>query len=105
VWNVGQERAERDDEVDAKLGQELDDHVGERAPAEVRLHPEEQDDVPVEPGRAGVVEDRCRPVDLSRQALLEGDMGTGGLEVEEVLRVDLCEALCIPELREVAGGK
>ena len=89
----------------AEFLREANDDVGECAPAEVRLDAEQQHDVVVEPGRAAVVEDRRRPVDAAGHAFLQSDVRTGGLEVEEVLRVDLGETLSTPELREVTGGE
>ena len=45
------------------------------------------------------------PVDMSRLAVDERDVGTGGLKVEEVLGLDLGEALRLPRLGEVAASE
>jgi hypothetical protein len=103
VRHVRKQRAQRDDEVDPELLDEADDQIRERAPAEVRLDAEEQDDVAVEPLRTPVVEDGRGPVDSPCQSFLERDVRPRRLEVEEVLRIDLRESLRVPELGEVAG--
>ena len=105
VRHIREQRAEGDDEVDLELLHEVDDQARERAPAQVRLDAEEQDDVTVEAIRTAVVEDGRGPVDPPREARLERDVRPGRLEVEEGLRVDLREALRVPELGEVAGGE
>ena len=105
VRDVREQRAEADDQLDLELLEEADDQLRERAPAEVRLDPEQQHDVAVEAGRARVVEDGRGPVDASRDPVLERDVRPRRLEVEEVLGLDLGEALRVPELREVAGGE
>src|SRR4029453_8701685 len=105
VRHVREKRAQRDDEVDPELLHELDDQVRERAPAEVRLDAEKEDDVTVEPIRTTVVEDGRGPVDPPREPCLERDVGAGCLEVEKRLRIDLREALRVPELGEVTGGE
>src|SRR5260370_826676 len=46
--NVGQQSAERHDELDPELAGEADDEPRERPPAQVRLDAEEQDGVPSE---------------------------------------------------------
>ena len=86
VRHVREQRAERDQQLDPEVAREADDELGERAPAQVRLDPEQQHDVAVEALRPRVVEGRLRPVDPAAQALLERDVRTGRLEVEEVLR-------------------
>ena len=77
VRHVGEQRAERDQQLDPELAREADHQVGERAPAQVRLDPEQQHDVAVETVRARVVEDRLGPVDPAGQALLERDVRPG----------------------------
>ena len=42
VRDVRKQRAERDHHLHAELLREVDDHPGERAPAKVRLDPEQQ---------------------------------------------------------------
>src|SRR5207248_9822073 len=103
--DVSQERAERDDELDAEIARELDDQVGEGAPAEVRLDPEQQHRVLLDALDPGMVEGRLRPVDPPGQALLERDVRAGDLKVEEVLRVDLGELPRLPVLGEIAAGE
>ena len=103
--DVGQQRAERDEELDPEVACEVDDEPRERAPAEVRLHAEEQHRIAVHSLRARVVEDRLRPVDSPRVTVLQPDLRPRRLEVEEALRVDLGESLRVPGLREVAGGE
>ena len=53
---------------------EVDDQPRERAPAEVRLDAEQEHGVAVHPLGPRVVEDRLRPVDPPRVALLEPDL-------------------------------
>ena len=86
VRHVGEQRAERDHQLDAELLREPDDEVRERAPAQVRLDPEQEHDVAVETLRPRVVEARLGPVDPARQPVLERHVRPGRLEVEEVLR-------------------
>ena len=103
VRDVGEQRAERDDQLDAELAREVDDQAAERAPAQVRLDAEEQDGVAVHPVWARVVEDRLRPVDPAREPLLELHVRARRLEVVEALGVDLGEPPRVPALGEVAG--
>ena len=105
VGHVREERAKADHQLDAELLDEAHDQVGKRAPAQVRLDAEQQDDVAVEPLRATVVEDRRGPVDPPCHSFLERNVRPGRLEVEEVLRIDLGEALRVPQLGEVTRGE
>ena len=52
-----------------------------------------------------MVEGILGPLDVTRLALDQRDVRTRGLEVEEVLGIDLREAVRIPELGEVAAGE
>jgi hypothetical protein len=105
VRHVGQQRAERDDELDAELLRQLDDQLREGAPAEVRLDAEQQHRVSREARRRGVVEGVLRPFDPTRQPLVERDVRSGRLEVDEALRVDVPEPLGVPDAPEVAAGE
>src|SRR5262249_5201956 len=75
---------------------------GERPPAQVRLDAEQEHCVLAHPRRPRMEEDRLRPVDPPRVPVLEPDLGSRRLEVEEALRVDLREPLRVPGLREIA---
>jgi hypothetical protein len=103
VRHVGEQRAERDHHLDAELAGQIDNHAGEGLPAEVRLDSEQQDRVAVEPGDGRVVEGVLRPLDVPRLTVDERDVRTGGLEVEEVLRLDVCKPVRFPDLGEVAA--
>ena len=52
-----------------------------------------------------MVEAVVGPLDLSCDPLVEGDEGTGRLEVEEVLRVDVAEPPRLAALGEERGGE
>ena len=86
--DVGEQRAERDDELRAERLGELDDHPAERAPAERRLVPDEQDQVARRARHAGLVELDRRPHDLARLSVDQLDLRAGRLEVVELLGVD-----------------
>jgi hypothetical protein len=105
VRNVGEKRAERDDELDAEVSGKADHLVGERAPAEIRLEPEHEHGVALRLGNGRVVERGLGPDDLARDPALERDVRAGCLEVEELLRIDVGETPCLPRLREEAGGE
>src|SRR5205807_759085 len=103
VRHVCKQGTEADDELDAELSEEPDHELAERAPAEVRLDPEQEHRVAIESRRPPVIEDGRRPVDPPSQPFLERYVRPRRLEVEEVLRVDLREALRVPELGEEPG--
>src|SRR5207302_10644055 len=99
----GEQRAERDDELGAELLGKTDDEARERAPAQVRLDAEQENDVVFGSLRARVVEARLGPVDLPSHALDERDVRSRRLEVEEVLGLDLGKLLGAPGLGHVPG--
>jgi hypothetical protein len=101
--DVGEERAERDDELDTEVGRELRNEGRERPPADVRLDAEQQQRVAVGARNLGVVEGVVRPVDLPSDAFDERDVRPRGLEVEERLWVDVGEPRRLPGTREEAG--
>ena len=105
MGDVGEERAESDDELDAELARQAGHRRGERAPAQVGLDAEQEHDIAVGARQLRVVERVLGPVDPSRHALLERDERPGGLEVEELLGVDVPELAGSELLREVAGRK
>jgi hypothetical protein len=105
VRDVGEERAERHDELDAEVTGEVDDLVRERPPAEVGLEAEHEHGVPFRLGNGGVVEGGLRPDDLASDPALQRDVRARCLEVEELLRIDVGETPCLPRLREEAGGE
>jgi hypothetical protein len=105
VWDVGEQRPECDHHLDAELACKVDDHAGEGLPAQVRLDPEQQDGVAIEAGDRRVIEGVLRPFDVARLSVDERDVRPGRLEVEEVLRLDVCEPVCLPDLGEVAAGE
>src|SRR5205814_9923179 len=96
--DVGEERAQRDHELDAELLGVADDELRERAPADVRLDPEQEYDVAVKAPRPGVVEGCFRPVDPAGDAVDERDMRSGRLEVEEALWIDVRDLPGSPQL-------
>ena len=107
VRDVGEQRAERDDELHAERLGEVGDDVRERAPAHRRLGAAEQDQVA---RRARHVRDEDldrRPDDLAGQPSTSLTFGRTRLEVVELLRVDLREAgraERAAEERERGGG-
>jgi hypothetical protein len=105
VRDVGEQRPERHDQLDAELLRQVRDLARERPPAGVRLDPEQEDRVALLSGDGGVVEDVLGPVDVPGDAVLEPDVRANGLEVVELLRVDVREALGAPALREEARGE
>ena len=105
VGDVREQRAQRDDEVDAEVGREPRDEVGEGAPAVVRLDSQENDRVSLDAREAGVEEDVLGPLDLARHALVETHGGPYGLEVDEAFRVDVREALGLPASRKVRSSQ
>ena len=100
--DIREQGAERDDELDVEVVREPDDLVRERAPAEIWLDSEQKHRVALEARHLGVVEGCLGPVDPPSDAVLESDLGTRGLEVEELLGVDVGEAAGVPRLREEA---
>ena len=100
--NVGEEGPESHDELDAEPLRVIDHQVRERAPADVRLDPEQQHHVAVEPCRLPVVEGGLGPVDPAGDAVDERDMRSGRLEVEEALGIDVRDLLGSPQLGEVS---
>ena len=103
--NVGEERAERDDELDAEVGRELGDERRERPPANVRLDAEQQHRVAVGARNLRVVEGVVGPVDLAGDAVDERDVRPRRLEVEELLGVDVREPGRLPVAREKAARR
>src|SRR5205814_2749670 len=94
--------SERDDELDAELLREVDDQPRKRAPAQVRLDAEQENRVPREPLRTRVVESVLGPVDAPCEPFDERHLRARGLEVEEILGVDVGEPARLPFLRQVA---
>src|SRR2546428_134633 len=105
VRHIREQRAERDHQLDAEVAREIDDHAGDRAPAKVRLDPEQQHRVSLQSGDRRMVEGVLRPFDVPRLPVDERDVRPGCLEVVEVLRLDLREAFRLPRLGEVAAGE
>ena len=103
--NVGEQRPERDDELDLELVDELEHERRIRLPAQVRLDAEQDHRIAVEARDRRVEEGVRRPFDLARQPVLERDVRAHGLKVVEVLGVDLRERLGSPLLREVAAAE
>ena len=102
VRHVGEERSERDDELHVELPCELHDLVAKGAPPEVGLDAEHEHGIAVGSRNGSVVEDRVGPVDPARDPVLERDVRTRGLEVVELLGVDVREAPRLPRLGEEA---
>jgi hypothetical protein len=105
VRNVGEQGTESDDELDADLVREPCDQIAEAPPAHVRLDPEQDYRVAVEPGDRRVHERRLGPVDAPRRAVDERDVWSRHLEVEEFFGIDVREAFCVPRAREETGGQ
>ena len=100
--HVGEQRPERDDELDAEIVREVGDEVGERPPAIVRLDAHEHDRIAVRPGNAGSEERVLRPFDPPGLSLVERHMRASRLEVDEELGIDVRELLRLPQACEVA---
>ena len=100
--DVGEERTEREEELDPELLADVDDLGAERAPLQARLDTEEHDHV------ALAARDRRRvqlvggPDDLARQAVGEAHLRTRGREVVELLGVDLGELAGRPVVAQKA---
>ena len=93
VRDVGQQRAEQDGHLDAERLGQIDDRLGERAPAEGGLGAGEQDQVARGARDADGVDLELRPVDRPRDAVLQAHHRARGLEVDELLGVDPGEGL------------
>ena len=74
VRDVGEQRAERDDELDAQLAREPGDQGAERAPAQARLAAEQQQRVLRGVSSLRVVERVLRPVDPPHRPVDERDL-------------------------------
>ena len=105
VRHVGEQRAERDDELDVEIAREVEHELREGLPAQARLDAEQQHDVAVGARDPSVVEGVLRPLDLPRHPLVERDVRPVRLEVDEALRIDVREPLGVPDAREVARGE
>src|SRR4249920_2821424 len=105
MGNVGNQRAERDGELDAEVAREIRDELAERSPAVVRLDADEEDRIAIRVRDARSEERVLGPLDLPRPPLLERHERTCRLEVDEQLGVDVGELPGPPEPREVAGGE
>ena len=93
VRDVGQQRAEQHGHLHAERLGQVDDGLGERAPAERGLGAGEQDQVARGARDADGVDLELGPVDRARDAVLEAHHRARGLEVDELLGVDLREGL------------
>jgi hypothetical protein len=92
VRDVGEQRPERDDELDPEHLGQLDDRAGEGTPAVGRLVPDQQDEV-ARGARDPRFEDLdLGPGDLAVTAVDEPDLRARVLEVEELLGIDRGEA-------------
>jgi hypothetical protein len=81
VRDVGEQRTERDEQLDLEVPREVDDELAERQPAQARLDAQQQDHIPVRFGDASVVEGILRPLDPPGQPLVERDVRAVRLEV------------------------
>src|SRR5215204_5186353 len=86
--DVRHEGAQRDDQLDAEPVCDADDGIGEGAPADVRLHAAQQDEIALRGGDPDRKQRVRRPVDLAGLALHQADRRPVDLEVVELLRVD-----------------
>ena len=93
VGDVGQQRAERHDELDAERLGELDHGRAERAPAVGRLRPGEDHQIARRARDARLEDLDVGPLDRALAPAREPDGRPRRLEVDELLRVDQREAL------------
>ena len=103
--DVRQQCAEGDHELDTEVACEADDQVGERPPAVVRLDTEQDHRVAVRTWNRGVEERVLRPFEVPGEPVVERDVGSRGLEVDETLGVEIGEPLCVPQSSQVAGSE
>ncbi len=103
--HVREKRAKRHHELDPELLRQPHDLGRKRPPAQVRLDPEEQDGVPLLTRELGVVEGVDGPVDAACDPVDERNVRAGGLEVVELLRIDVPEPAGRPGLGEVARSE
>src|SRR6476620_1544732 len=101
--DVGDQRAEGDDHLHTQTLGRLRDAVGEGPPAQIRLGAGEQDQIALRAGRRAREQDVARPLDLAGLPLGHADRRAVGLEVEELLRVDLRDQIGVERLR--GGGE
>jgi hypothetical protein len=92
VDDVGEQRTERDDQIGADLAGDAGDLLGEGAPPQLRLGAQQEHDVTC--GRRRREHVVARPEDLPGHPVGQADLGTGALEVEELLRIDGGEGAC-----------
>src|SRR6202042_3614208 len=88
VRDIGQQSAERDDQLHADRLGKLDDQRREGTPAERRLVAGQQDQITRGAGDPGLVELDLGPLEDPGEAVRELDPGSGGLKVVELLWVD-----------------
>jgi len=100
VRNVGEQRPERDEQLDAEILRELEHEARERPPAEVRLGAEQEDRVAVGARYRRVEEAVVGPVEVARRAVDERDVRPRRLEVVEAFGIDLREPLTAPQTEQ-----
>ena len=101
--HLGEQRAERDDESHVVLAGDGHDLLAERAPPQLRLGADQEDDVAFAAGHGRGRHRRRRPHDLALHAFVETHLRTGRREVEEVLGIELGEDLGVPPLGQEPG--
>jgi hypothetical protein len=92
VRHVGQQRAERHDELDAQRVAQVEDLAAEALPAEGRLGALQEHEVARGARHPGGVDLHVGPVDRAGAPVEQPDLRPGGLEVEELLGIDAREA-------------
>ena len=91
--DVGDQGAERDDHLDAEAIRDLGDPVRESPPLQVRFGSGEEEKIAYRAFGGGGEEHVSGPLNLARLALSQVDRRPVGLEVEELLWIDLCDHL------------
>ena len=97
-------RAERHDHLATGPVGDVEQHRAELPPMDVRLDAGEHDEIAIGSEVLGDVDDVLRPHDLSSDAVLEDDLRTQLLEVEEVVGLDVGEPRRAGVLDEPVDG-
>ncbi|CAB4346792.1 unannotated protein [freshwater metagenome] len=105
VWNVGQQRAERDRHLYVQRLGQIDDTGAESVPAHRRLGAGQQNQVTRSARRSRSPDLDHRPADLTCFAFDKADLRPGRLKVVELLRIDVREAIRIERRGEEVDGR
>ena len=107
VRDVSDQSSERHHHLDAEHLGGIGDAIGKGPPAQVGLGAGEQHKVALGARRSGGEQDVARPLDLAALSLGQRDRRPVGLEVEELLGVDLGDHVRIERFRrcgQCGGG-